>query len=309
MPAQEDLEITAEDGFTLSARLYAPGPEVRGSVLMNPATGVRKEYYQPFAEFLATRGWRVLTFDNRGVGSSRPASLRGFAARMQDWAELDSEAALRRLIDEADGEPGSLCLVGHSFGGQGLGLFPTARRLDAALLVATQSGYWGHWSWWQRPRVTALWFVAIPLVTAALGYFPARRLGLGEDLPAGVARQWARWGRHRDYLMRDATPSWREGYEALTLPIRGIGFTDDVYAPRRSMAAILALYANARVDHRHLAPRARSRVGRALRFLSQSAAGAILWEPAAAWLESHWVSSRGVSRLRAARTEGPAGEP
>ncbi len=306
MPAQEDLEITAEDGFALSARLYTPGSDVRGSVLINPATGVRQEYYQPFAEFLAARGWRVLTFDNRGIGGSRPASLRGFAARMQDWAELDSEAALRRLIDRAAGEPTPLCLVGHSFGGQGLGLFPTGRRLDAALLVATQSGYWGHWSGWQRPRVTALWFVVIPLVTAVLGYFPARRLGLGEDLPAGVARQWARWGRHRDYLMRDANPSWREGYETLTLPIRGIGFTDDAYAPRRSMAAILALYVNARVDHRHLAPRELGveSVGHFGFFRERFRE--VLWEPAAAWLESDWVSSRGVSGPKAARTEGPA---
>jgi predicted alpha/beta hydrolase len=292
MPAEEDLSIAAADGFALSARLFAHEGDARGSVLMNPATGVRKEYYQPFAEFLAARGWRVVTFDNRGVGNSRPASLRGFAARMQDWAELDAEGALRWMIDDAAGSDTPLCLVGHSFGGQALGLVPTARRLDAALLVATQSGYWGHWPWWQRPRVMALWFFVIPLVTAALGYFPARRFGLGEDLPAGVARQWARWGRHPEYLMRDGSPSWRRGYESLALPIRGIGFADDTYAPQPSMAAILALYANARVEHRHLAPRdlGVERVGHFGFFRERHRE--ILWEPAAAWLESHWVSSR-----------------
>lgn len=292
MPDHKDLQIAATDGFVLSARLFAPASGARGSVLMNPATGVRKEFYQPFAEFLATRGWRVVTFDNRGVGRSRPASLRGFEARMQDWAELDSEGVLRWMIRQVPdvGEP--LCLVGHSFGGQGLGLFPAARRLDAALLVATQSGYWGHWPWRQRPRVMALWFLLIPLATAALGYFPARHMGLGEDLPAGVARQWARWGRHPEYLMRDGTAAWREGFESLDLPILGIGFADDAYAPQRSMAAILALYANALVEHRHLAPRdlGVESVGHFGFFRQRHRE--TLWEPAAAWLESHWISSR-----------------
>ena len=310
MPAR-DLTIAATDGFALSARVFGESAAARGAILVNPATGVRKGYYRPFAEFLASRGWRVVTFDNRGVGGSRPERLRGFEARMQDWAERDSEGVLRWMVDEAavpahaGGTRAPLCLVGHSFGGQALGLIPAARRLDAALLVATQNGYWGHWPRLQRPRVLALWFVIIPLVTAVLGYFPARLLGLGEDLPAGVARQWARWGRHHEYLMRDRIPSWRAGYETLELPIRGLSFTDDIYAPRRSMAAILALYSRARVEHRHLAPRdlGLASVGHFGFFRERHREA--LWEPAAEWLESHRVSSSEAIPSR----EVPKGAP
>ena len=280
-----ELTVPARDGFALASRLLIPPGEPRGTILINPATGVRKGYYRPFGEFLAARGWRVATFDNRGIGGSRPVRLRGFEARMQDWAELDSEGMLRWLAGEYPRQ--QTLLVGHSFGGQALGLFPAARQLTAALLVAVQSGYWGHWPLRQRPRILSLWYVMIPVTTALLGYFPARRLGLGEDQPAGVARQWAHWGRHRDYLLRDGNQAWRAGYEALTLPILGLGLSDDSYAPRRAMAAILALYAGARVEHRHVVPgeRGLDAVGHFGFFRPRF--GTTLWEEAAEWLESH----------------------
>jgi predicted alpha/beta hydrolase len=277
------LRIPAVDDFALEARVFSPAGAPRANLLINPATGVRKGYYEPFSGFLAESGFRVVTFDNRGIGGSRPERLRGFEARMQDWAELDSEGVLRWIAAEYPKEP--VALFGHSFGGQGLGLFPGARRLTAAVLVATQSGYWGHWSWLYRPRVLFLWYVMIPVVTALLGYFPAKRLGLGEDQPAGVARQWARWGRHRDYLLRDGVAQWEEGYAALRLPILGIGLSDDTYAPQRAMAAILALYRNAEIEHRHVVPSERGlgKVGH-FGFFKERFRDS-LWTEAVEWLE------------------------
>ena len=39
--------------------------------------------------------------------------------------------------------------------------------------------------------MAVLWHGVMPLVTRVVGYFPAQILGLGEDIPAGVAMQWA----------------------------------------------------------------------------------------------------------------------
>lgn len=130
----------------------------------------------------------------------------------------------------------------------------------------------------------------IPLSTALLGYFPAKRLGLGEDQPSGVARQWARWGRHRDYLMRDGKARWRAGYEALSLPILGFGLADDSYAPRRAMAAILALYSRAEVEHRQVVPADRE-LGKVGHFgLFRERFRTSLWRELADWLEQRLPS-------------------
>jgi len=73
-------QIKAKDGFKLAVRVYeSTGPAV-GSVVIAAAMGVRQDFYTPFAQWLAAQGWRVLSFDYRGMGDSLPAGvrLRGF---------------------------------------------------------------------------------------------------------------------------------------------------------------------------------------------------------------------------------------
>ena len=38
------------------------------------------------------------------------------------------------------------------------------------------------------------------------GYLPMRAFRQGEDVPAGVAREWAEWGRHPRYVRKYADP-------------------------------------------------------------------------------------------------------
>jgi predicted alpha/beta hydrolase len=250
------LSITfpAADGYPLAGTLFEPATgRARAAVLVNSATAVKRRYYGPFVAFLAESGFRVLTYDYRGVGDSRPERLRGFAARMQDWAEQDAEGALRFLHEPSGEAP--LLLVGHSFGGQALGLMPGRKRFDAALLVATQSGAWRNWTGFGRLRLVLLWYGLIPVASRLCGYFPAKRLGVAEDLPGGVARQWAHWGRHRRYLLREGGEARRRAYAELTLPIRAYSFSDDPYAPRAAADHLLSFYSGARVEHRHLRPR------------------------------------------------------
>ena len=64
-------------------------------MIINAATSVRCRYYSRFADYLFAQGFDVLTYDYRGIGESRPASLRGFKASWSDWGRLDFEAMLQ----------------------------------------------------------------------------------------------------------------------------------------------------------------------------------------------------------------------
>ena len=245
------LRIAARDGFELGATLYEPDAaagEPRALVLIAPATGVLRRLYQPFATFLAGEGFRVLTWDWRGTGDSRPASLRGFAATMTDWATLDFAGVLDWAAAHA--ERRALLAVGHSFGGQALGLVAGdgGNALAGAVTVAAQSGYWGRWPSPKRYYYAGIWYVLVPMFTTLYGYFPSRLLGFGEDLPSGVARQWARWCRSREYL-----GDWR-GHERFAAPILALSFADDPYAPAAAVDALHEHYAAAQVERRHLRP-------------------------------------------------------
>jgi predicted alpha/beta hydrolase len=250
--AAEDLEIRAADGFELAATAFeAAGPSARPPVVVLSATGVPRAYYARFAAFLAGEGFPALTLDYRGISGSRPASLRSLSARMQDWAELDAAAAIELAGARWCAE--RVLIVGHSFGGQAVGLVPRPERIGGALLVAAQSGYWGHWRGAARPGMWLLWHAVIPILSRAFGWFPSRRLGLGEDLPSGVARQWAAWGRRPGYVI-DGLPSARESFARVRAPIRSISFGDDAFAPRAAVDALAAFYSGAAVERVHLQP-------------------------------------------------------
>ena len=85
------------------------------------------------------------------------------------------------LSRRAPGAP--LLWVGHSVGGQLLGLLPEA-PVRAAVFLGSQSGWPGHWSGLSRAVMAALWWGVIPASTAVAGYLPMRALGQGEDVPA-----------------------------------------------------------------------------------------------------------------------------
>lgn len=239
-----EVALVAADAYRLGATLYGSGER---AVLIMPATGVRQSYYARFATYLAERGFTVLTFDYRGIGRSRLTPVRRIAARMQDWALLDAAAAFNFLGDRR------LLVVGHSFGGQALGLLPAPERIGAALLVGSQSGYWKNWSWLGRAWMWPATHVGLPGVAKLFGYFPGSRLGFGEDLPGGVALQWASWCRHPRYLV--GALGVEQAYARVRAPLRAYAISDDAFAPLAAVEALGELYPNAMWETRRLAPR------------------------------------------------------
>lgn len=254
MIASEPFRVAARDGLPLAATVYRPRSTtpVERVVLVCSAMGVRRDYYASFAEHAAERGAAVITFDYRGIGGSRPASLRRSRATLGDWGRLDLPA----LIDwAAETFPGRrLSAVVHGVGGQILGLAPNAGALGDVLALGAQSGYWGHWRGTERLRVLALWTLWIPVLSRLVGYFPSRRLGLGEDLPAGVAREWAFWGRQPEYLMGCLDPEERARYAAFRGRLRALGALDDFFAPPAAVAAFVRFYPAAAGEHHTLRP-------------------------------------------------------
>lgn len=241
------VEFAARDGYRLAGTLYRPKTPNRRAVLFQAASGVKQEYYGKFAEHLASRGFAALTFDYRGIGRSAPPKLRGFQARMLDWAEKDIGGALDYLARATHGA--RIIGIGHSFGGQVFGIVPGNERYVAAMTVGSQSGYWKHWRGKGRAGMWLVTHVLLPGLSRLHGYFPARRFGQGEDMPAGAAREWASWCRHPGYIVGALGAA--EAYARFTAPIRVYAIADDSYAPAAAVEAFLGFYPNAprsRVD-------------------------------------------------------------
>ncbi|MEO7082934.1 MAG: alpha/beta fold hydrolase [Gemmatimonadaceae bacterium] len=290
--------VAALDGAVLGASLFEPNVPVRDTpaVLINSATGVRRRFYHDFASFLSTKGFVVATYDYRGIGDSRPPSLRGYHATMRDWGTLDLAAMIDWLGDQFPERP--VRIVAHSVGGQLLGLAPNADRVTAMLAVGAQSGWWGHWPRPRRYANALLWYVLVPGLSRALGYFPSRRLGLGEDLPAGVALEWARWCRNRDYMVDERGTPLRPYFDRFTGSLLALSIDGDPFAPRASVAALVSWYANAsiRLEQIDQSSFGLSRLGHFGFF--RAGVALPLWSHAASWLlmpgPSEFTSSASV---------------
>lgn len=252
-----DLVIAAPDGQHLAASLFEPGadaPPRNGlSVQINAATGVPRRYYATFASFLATRGFTVLTYDYRGIAGSRRQTAGAPAPRMLDWGRIDMPAAFAWLRQN---RPGLVpCVIGHSFGGQILGLLPEAGSIAAVATIGAQQGYWRNWPAPYRYYLPLWWYLVVPTMVAATGKLPGRLLGGAEDLPAGVARDWARWCRSRDYLVDDAGAALRPYNHLLRAPLRLTSFADDLtFGPRAGVDALAGFYPHAQIERLHVAP-------------------------------------------------------
>ena len=137
----EPVSIRAADGFTIKGFLWRhPEPDSPGAsvVIINAANSVRCRYYFRFASFLFRNGFDVITYDYRGIGVSRPASLKGFDAGWIDWGERDFDAVIRFALETFPGRP--IDVAAHSVGGFVLGFAESSRLIRRVWALSMPTG-------------------------------------------------------------------------------------------------------------------------------------------------------------------------
>ncbi len=251
MQTQSSDTIPMGGGTALVMRTFRASESPKAAVIIPSAMGVAQQFYTQFAQWLAGQGYHVTTFDYRGIGLSAPPSLRGFPVNIFDWAE-DCAAVIDAVKSEQPDVP--LHWIGHSLGGQLLGLIPNRERIDRVITVATGSGYWLENTWRTKSIVWWLWFFVVPVALRVAGYFPGKRLRKVGDLPRGVMAQWRRWCLSREYVVGAEGEHVREAYASVRMPMLSLSFTDDEMMSARGIRSLHGLYTNAPVEYRRIAP-------------------------------------------------------
>ncbi len=275
-----DLEVPARDGFDLAATLFEPEGGSRRVVIINSATAVPRRFYRHFAAELAAAGYTALTYDYRGIGGSRPKSLRGFDARVDDWALQDMAGVVDWVGEELQAE--RIFLVGHSVGGQVAGLLDNAQAVDGMVTFSSQSGYWAMQGAEQKITTCFHVHVTLPLASHLFGYMPWSKVGSAEDLPKGAALQWARWCRDPEYLLGDPELPL-DRYRRFQAPVLAYSIDDDKWGTARSVDAMMTPYPH--LERRHLEP-PRAGLPPLGHFGYFRPASRPLWSEPIAWLDS-----------------------
>jgi predicted alpha/beta hydrolase len=302
----EPIVVRAADGYALRGFAWRRPCDPRRPhplVIINAATSVRCRYYARFADYLHGHGFDVVTYDYRGIGESRPPSLRRLRADWIDWGQHDFEGVLRHAAVEFPGQP--VDVVAHSVGGFVIGLAASSHRIRRIFTMGAQFAYWRDYAPGARWRMRLRWHVAMPLLARLLGYVPAKRLAWMEDTPKGVALDWGRMGPRFEHSVRrgrmiDGEPEAARlvrRFGTVHAPILALGIDDDPFGTVAAIDRLLGYYVGSERTHLRLAPAAagQSEIGHFAFFHDRFRDS--LWPIPLAWLRHGELSGQPPERV------------
>jgi predicted alpha/beta hydrolase len=244
-----DFEEIVSDKNQVISTITFRASKVSALIIIVPATGVKQSYYQKFAEYLSQHSVTVITFDYCGIGDSLKEPIRNIQTSAHDWGADNLEAVItyaKKIFPQS-----SIGLLGHSIGGQLIGLAKSSLAVDKIILVASQSGYWKFWKGFAKYRMWANWQIVFPTLIFLFGYFPSKTIGKMENLPNGVALQWRRWCISPNYLFDDIEEE-KTFHNRVTTNVISISIEDDYFAPKEAVDWLTSKYANAKIERKHI---------------------------------------------------------
>jgi predicted alpha/beta hydrolase len=236
----------------LRGTVFLPS-SAKGAVLIGPATGISRFFYQKFAMYLAEQGLGVLTFDHAGIGDSCVGSVSKSKASLVSWGRSDMTAALETL--QSHFPETSYHLLGHSSGGQLAGLMKNSHELASMFTVASSSG---NLKKMKSPFKYKAWFymnIFIPVSNRLFGHTKSQWVSMGHPLPSKVARQWSRWCNGEGYIKTDfGKKIGSHFYDTLTIPSKWVFAVDDEIATLENVKEMAAVYTRLETEIEALEP-------------------------------------------------------
>lgn len=286
----QDIKILTSNPATLAATLFTPQvalgyTPVKAAIMLAPATGIKRQFYQNFAQFLAANGYGVITFDNEGIGDSLDGDLKQSNASLISWGRYDMMAVLARLIGTFPDT--SYHLIGHSAGGQLFGLMPNHDKLTSVFNVACSSGQIRNMAMPYRAKAMYFMDVFIPMSNLVLGYTKTASMGMGEDLPKNVAKQWRDWCNGSGYIKTAFGKTVETHYyNQVKLPAFWLNAIDDDIANDKNVADMIRVFPHMQATTKTLNPKdyGLTHIGH-MKFFSRQ--NSVLWQLALDWLEQY----------------------
>ncbi len=250
---KQALEISATDGFPLPAILVEPSTSSKGIILLCPGLGIPKEFYERYVDFLGQQGYTTLVFDYRGINLEDKELANKDSVNLRNWGIKDMVGATNWLHQQYPQQ--KLYLFGHSIAGQVAGLMENHVLINRYFFFCSTTG---HHSVFDASMSAFSWFmfhVHIPITSRIFGYMPPSLTYRGVSIAKGVALEWARWSRKRDYISAFFGKTIEQQYYTdIKKSIDWIYFKDDPIATQKAVGTMMEYYPNATITHHHLTP-------------------------------------------------------
>jgi len=282
---KKEISIQCSNQDPLVGTIYIPSSEVKAAVLIGPATGIKQGFYAAFATHLAEQGFGCLTFDNHGIGASLKGPLSKCKATLRSWGQVDLPSAFEALKKAFPNA--KYHLIGHSAGGQLVGLMHNAHEFSSMFNYACSSGSLRNMNgffYWQAQFFMNMF---IPISNSLFGYANSQWVGMGEPLPKLVAQEWSEWCNKSGYTKaafgKTIQQHW---YHELDFPSIWLNATDDPIALDVNVADMISVFHQLPAGRKSLHPAdyGYPDIGH-MKFFSRKRQA--LWALAIDWLEEH----------------------
>lgn len=286
-PNKQDISFQCEDGYILASTLYTPSKEIANgnAVLFAPATGMKRGFYNSMAAHLTSLGYSCLTFENRGIGDSLRGPLKDCEASLIDWGSLDLVGAFNELKRCFPNH--KYHIIGHSAGGQLIGLIPNWKDIRSVFNFACSSGQVAQMKAPFRYQARLFLNIFIPLSNRVFGYTKSEWVGMGESLPLQVAVDWRDWCNAKGYVETDFGKRIKNHwFYDIDCPSLWVNACDDHIANNDNVDDITRVFKKLPIERIELDPSIEGvqEIGH-MKFFSKKSEK--LWPYLTNWLEKH----------------------
>jgi predicted alpha/beta hydrolase len=241
-------ELRAASGDSTSSVVQVFGSAVT-PVLFLPGLGVPINYYSPFLEAWASRGFLVYAVELRGMPLSSTADVISNNFGYADILSLDIPAAIQRAK-----LPIPFVITGHSLGGQ-LAMLYSGRypdQISAIVAIASGSSHPSVLPTFAARMLRRLQISTIVSISAVLGYWPGHRLGFGGRQPRTMIRDWAREANTRQYRLAGSDRDDERSLADIRAPVLTLTLEGDRLISRRASDVLSGKASSARIEALHL---------------------------------------------------------
>src|SRR5690606_9798486 len=175
-------------------------------------------------------------------------------------------------------------LIGHSAGGQLVGLMKNGLELHSMFNFASSSGSLKYMQYPFRLKAFFWLNIVIPISNLIFGHTKSHWFGMGEPLPKKVGKQWRKWCNGPGYVECELGSTIKDHiYGNLNIPSQWLYATDDGIANEKNVRDMIRVYPNLKYKVMELDPRKEGfeAIGH-MGFFSKGKAP--LWEYAIQWL-------------------------
>lgn len=246
------IKMITEDNYCLIGQFY---PALKQSnhypILICSATGIKQTFYRSFATWLSEQGYDVLTFDFRGIGQSLHQDLKYSTASIDDWGCLDIPTAILTLKEQTNAD--KVILIGHSAGGQLLGVVPNYNDVIKMITFASSTGYTKQLAGKTKLLAPVMFDVIFPISSLIKGYGATKMIGMGENLPKNVARQWREFCHSGFYVKYSIGKTIMNDYhDKVSCDIHAFYADDDEIATQKNVKDLFSLFGGAKIYYHPL---------------------------------------------------------